>query len=114
MARAAVETANLLAQSRPSDVCAAETVIAGPITVTFQGEAYVRLVEKLLGSEPLSVDRKVVHVDRRVPARTKLNLDKDEAFFYGYRGEDRKVKFVYRHSSSGVSSMSLCPSYHLL
>ena len=94
VARAAVETTNLLTQSRPNNVCAAETVIAGPITVTLQGEAYVRLVEKLLGLESKSVDRKVVHVDRRVPARTKLNLDKDEAFFYGYRGEDRKVKFL--------------------
>ena len=81
VARAAVETTNLQTQSRPNNVCAAETVIAGPITVTFQGETYVRLLEKLLGIESTSVDRKVVHVDRRLPARTKLNLDKDEVFF---------------------------------
>ena len=78
----------------PNDVCAAETVIAGPITVTFQGETYVRLLDKLLGIDNSSLERKAVHVDRRVPNRTKLNLDKDEAFFYGYRGYDSKVKFL--------------------
>ena len=37
VSRAAVETTNLQTQSRSNNVCAAETVIAGPITVTFHG-----------------------------------------------------------------------------
>ena len=89
-----METANLHTQSRPNNVCAAETVIAGPITVTFQGEAYVQLVEKLVGIDQKSKDRKAVQVDRRVPNRTKLNIDKDEAFFYGFRGHDIRLRFL--------------------
>ena len=47
-----------------------------------------------MGIESGSRKKQAVHVDRRVPIRTKLNLDKDHAFFYGYRGRDARVRFL--------------------
>ena len=92
--RGAVEGTNLHRQSRSNNVCAAETVIAGPLTVTFQGTAIVDLLEKMTGTVSLAPSRQIVHVDRRVPRRTKLNLNKDEAFFYGFRGADPRVRYL--------------------
>ena len=92
--RAAVETTNLQTQSRSKNVCAAETVIAGPLTISFLGKEYVELLERVSGSAAQPTTRHTVHVDRRVPRRAKLNLDKDDAFFYGFRGKDCRVRYL--------------------
>ena len=92
--RAAVETTNLQTQSRANNVCAAETVIAGPLVVTFLGKEFVDLLEKVSGTAAPVAARQAVHVDRRVPTRAKLNLDKDDAFFYGFRGKQSKVRYL--------------------
>ena len=92
--RSAVETTNLQTQSRDNNVCAAETVIAGPLTVTFLGKEFVDLLEKVSGTAASPTARHSVHVDRRVPRRAKLNLDKDDAFFYGFRGTNCKVRYL--------------------
>ena len=86
------EVCNLLTQSLPKSVTAAETIRTAP-TVPFIGQRLVALVEKACDRKGSDLSQQQAYVDFRMPARRKLCF-KDVEYMYGHRGSSPKVRFM--------------------
>ena len=90
--RGAVEAAGLLTQSRPNDVCAAESMRSA-LSVSLDGKLYLDIVERNSNIDQLKGKRRV-RASPSKPSNHKFIIEKDEAIMYGFRGTNPKVRWL--------------------
>ena len=76
-----------------AEVCRAESMATAE-SVSFAGKCYADEVERASGTCAEAAQRQAVSVDFRIPAKRKVCLGKDDAYLYGFRGEDERVRWL--------------------